>query len=640
MGANELNARYKINQLLVERMNRYPLWKYVLIGLVALIGLIYASPILFPSDNAIQITAIGKNVVSEQVLEKVKTTLSEQGIASKSIKLEGDKILARFADSDSQLLAAKKLRETLDDNKFVTALNLAPTTPGWLRALHAKPMYMGLDLRGGVHFLMEVDMDAAIKKAMNNYKDSIRLSLRKEKVRYQGVLVKGDHLEVVFKDEESLKKGRAVIAKTNPGELDFDEKEGSRGAILIVKINQKTLQEKKRFALKQNITTLRNRTNELGVSEPIIQQQGLDRIIVELPGIQDTARAKDTLGATATLEYHKVDAEHNPFQAKSTGNIPRGMVLYEDAQGNPVLLHREVIISGDQITSAAAGFDSKSNSPSVSLRLDGKGAKRMLEFTSQNVNQPMGVVFIETKIKRTVDEDGTVHKKKEVKKKVINVANILEPFGASFQTTGLESPQEAHKLALLLRAGALAAPVYIVEERTVGPSLGQANIDAGFKSVMLGFLLVLVFMAIYYKVFGLVANLALALNLVLIVAVLSMLQATLTLPGIAGIVLTVGMAVDANVLIYERIKEELRNGLTPHAAINSGYEKALSTIADANITTLIAAVVLYAFGTGPIKGFAITLMIGILSSMFTAIMGTRAMINLIYGKRKLKKIAI
>ncbi len=621
-------------------MNRYPLWKYLLIGFVALMGLIYASPILFPSDHAIQITATGKHVVSEQVLETVKSTLSKRAIPSKSIKLEGDRILVRFPDSDSQLVAAKKLRETLDEDKYITALNLAPTTPGWLRALNAKPMYMGLDLRGGVHFLMEVDMEAAIKKAITNYKDSIRTTLRSKNIRYQGVLEKGDYLEVVFKDEASLQKGRAEIAKNNPGELDFSERKGAKGVILVVKINEKTIQEKKRFALKQNITTLRNRTNELGVSEPIIQQQGLERIIVQLPGIQDTARAKEILGATATLEYRKVDTEHSAFQAKSSGNIPRGMVLYEDTEGNPVLLHRQVIIAGDQITSAAAGFDSRSNSPSVSLRLDGKGAKRMLEFTSQNVGQPMGVVFIETKIKRVVSDSGEIKKKKEVRKKVINVASILEPFGASFQTTGLDSPQEAHNLALLLRAGALAAPVYIVEERTVGPSLGQANIDAGFKSVMLGFVLVLVFMAVYYKVFGLIANLALALNLVLIVAVLSMLQATLTLPGIAGIVLTVGMAVDANVLIYERIKEELRNGLTPHAAINSGYEKALSTIADANITTLIAATVLYAFGTGPIKGFAITLVIGILSSMFTAIMGTRAVVNLIYGKRKLKKLAI
>ena len=620
-------------------MNRYPLWKYVLIGVVALFGLIYASPILFPSDHAIQITAVGQNTVTEEILTKTKTALSSQGIASKSIKLEGDRILARFSDSDTQLKAAKALRDAHNEESFTTALNLAPTTPGWLRSLGAKPMYMGLDLRGGVHFLMEVDMEAALKKAMDNYKDSFRDALIKKKIRYLGVVNKDDSIQVVFKDQASLELGRKEIAKTAIGELDFSVEEGKKGVMLVAKMKQSTIVEKKRFALKQNITTLRNRVNELGVSEPIIQQQGLERIIVQLPGIQDTARAKEILGATATLEYHKVDTEHNAFDAQSSGRVPRGMVLYKDADGRPVLLHRKIIIAGDQITSASAGFDNNSNSPSVSLRLDGKGAKRMFEFTSQNVGQPMGVVFIETKI-RSVTENGVVKKKKVTRKKVINVASILEPFSASFQTTGLDSPQEAHNLALLLRAGALAAPVYIVEERTVGPSLGQANIDAGFKSVILGFVLVLIFMAVYYKVFGLVANMALALNLVLIVAVLSMMQATLTLPGIAGIVLTVGMAVDANVLIYERIKEELRNGLTPHTAINAGYEKALSTIADANITTLIAATVLYAFGTGPIKGFAITLAIGILSSMFTAIMGTRSIINLIYGKRKITKLAI
>ncbi|MEE9351558.1 MAG: protein translocase subunit SecD [Thiotrichaceae bacterium] len=620
-------------------MNRYPLWKYVLIGVVALFGFIYASPILYPSDHAVQITAVGQNTITEDVLSKTRTAISSQGIASKSIVIEGDKILARFPDSDSQLKAIKQLRETHSEENFTTALNLAPTTPGWLKSLGAKPMYMGLDLRGGVHFLMEVDMEAALKKAMDNYKDSFRDTLIKKKIRYLGVVTKDGNIKVVFKDAASLEQGREAITKSTSGELDFSEEAGSKGVTLVATMKESTIREKKRFALKQNITTLRNRVNELGVSEPIIQQQGLERIIVQLPGIQDTARAKEILGATATLEYHKVDTEHSALDAQNSGRVPRGMVLYKDDVGNPVLLHRKIIIAGDQITSASAGFDNNSNSPSVSLRLDGKGAKRMFEFTSNNVDQPMGVVFIETKI-RSVTENGVVKKKKVTRKKVISIANILEPFGSSFQTTGLDSPQEAHNLALLLRAGALAAPVYIVEERTVGPSLGQANIDAGFKSVMLGFVLVLIFMAVYYKVFGLVANMALALNLVLIVAVLSLMQATLTLPGIAGIVLTVGMAVDANVLIYERIKEELRNGLTPHTAINSGYEKALSTIADANITTLIAATVLYAFGTGPIKGFAITLAIGILSSMFTAIMGTRAIINLIYGKRKINKLAI
>lgn len=620
-------------------MNRYPLWKYVLIGIVALFGLIYASPILFPSDLAVQVTSIGKNVVSEQVLEKTKAVLAQNQVNTKTVELNGDKILARFPDSDSQLKAAKFIREGLGEDDFSTALNLAPTTPAWLRSLNAKPMNLGLDLRGGVHFLMEVDMEAAIKKAIDNYKDSFRDTLIKEKIRYLGVVVKGEEIQVTFKDQASFEAGSTEIAKSSDGELDFSQQESSKGVVLIASMKESTIREKKRFALKQNITTLRNRVNELGVAEPVIQQQGLERIIVQLPGIQDTARAKEILGATATLEFRKVDTENSAFDAQSTGRVPRASKLYADAEGNPVLLNRRVIIAGEQITSAAAGFDSQSNSPSVNLRLDGKGSKRMFEFTTQNVGQLMGVVFIETKIKNIVDGE-TVKKVKQTKQKVINTATIREPFGKSFQITGLDSSQEAHNLALLLRAGALAAPVYIVEERTVGPSLGQANIDAGFKSVLLGFVLVLVFMALYYKAFGLVANLALALNLVLIVAVLSLLQATLTLPGIAGIVLTVGMAVDANVLIFERIKEELRNGLTPHAAINSGYDKALSTIADANITTLIAATVLFAFGTGPIKGFAITLAIGILSSMFTAIMGTRAVVNLIYGKRRLKKLAI
>ncbi|CAA6808625.1 MAG: Protein-export membrane protein SecD (TC 3.A.5.1.1) [uncultured Thiotrichaceae bacterium] len=620
-------------------MNRYPLWKYLIIGLVALVGLIYASPILFPSDHAVQVSPAGKNTLTEATVKTIETRLAEEGLAIKKMETAEDQLLIRFAGSETQLKASKVIREAIGEEDYITALNLAPTTPAWLRSLNAKPMYMGLDLRGGVHFLMEVDMDTAIKKAMNNYKDAIRDVLIKKKIRYLGVSVKDQHLEVKFKDAESAESGQRAIAKMATGELDFSTQETAKGVTLIASLKESTLVEKKRFALQQNITTLRNRVNELGVSEPVIQQQGLERIIVQLPGIQDTGRAKQILGATATLEFRKVDVTSSAVDAARSGQIPRGTKLFQDADGNPVLLRREVIIAGEQVTSAAAGFDAQSNSPSVNLRLDGKGSKRMFEFTTANVQQFMGVVYIETKI-RTENVDGELVRKKVEKKKVINQAQIREPFGKSFQITGLDSPAEAHNLALLLRAGALAAPVYIVEERTVGPSLGQANIDAGFKSVVLGFVLVLIFMAVYYKVFGLVANLALALNLVLIVAVLSMLQATLTLPGIAGIVLTVGMAVDANVLIYERIREEIRNGLSPQAAINSGYGKALSTIADANITTLIAAVVLYAFGTGPIKGFAIVLAIGIMSSMFTSIMGTRSIINLIYGNRKVSKLHI
>ncbi len=621
-------------------MNRYPMWKYVLIGIVAFVGLIYASPILFPSDHAIQITPQGKFVVDDKVLQALNAQFKEKGIVVKKVDVENNSALYRFNDAATQLKAIDIVRQTLGEEDYVSALNLAATTPDWLRALNANPMYMGLDLRGGVHFLMEVDMEAALKKALNNYKETFRNELINKKIKYKGIAIIDGHLEVLFNDKATFDRGLKVIDSLANDELILKEKVTEKNAVkLIVTMKEATLKAKKSFALKQNITTLRNRVNELGVAEPVIQQQGLDRIIVQLPGIQDTARAKNILGATATLEFHKVDRENSAISAQQSGVVPSGDKLFSDTDGNPVLLKRRTIIEGDSITNASAGYDNQSNSPMVSLSLDSKGGNRMLKFTSENVQQYMGVVFVETKA-IPVMVDGVRKLNKKTTKKVINQAQVREPFGSRFQITGLDSTEEAHNLALLLRAGALAAPVYIVEERTIGPSLGEANVDAGFKSVALGFVLVLIFMALYYRVFGLVANLALALNLVLIVAVLSMMQATLTLPGIAGIVLTVGMAVDANVLIYERIKEELGNGLSPQAAIDSGYAKALSTIADANITTLIAATVLFTFGTGPIKGFAITLAIGILSSMFTAIMGTRAIINSIYGNRKVEKLAI
>lgn len=627
-------------------MNRYPLWKYVIIGLVALASLLYAAPILYPSDHAIKLSSAGSTLVTEQILEEAKQALDTNKVSFKSIVLHENekddkktKVLIRFTDSDTQLQAIKIIRKAFDEEEFTASLNLAPTTPAWLRAINAKPMYMGLDLRGGVHFLMEVDMPSAIKKALNNYKDSFRSGLIKKEIKYAGIVAKENRVEIIFKNQQDFTIGRDIVAKIADGDFELSSTTTDRGVILIATMKQKTIATTKTFALKQNITTLRNRVNELGVSEPTIQQQGVKHIVVQLPGIQDIARAKNILGATATLEFHKVDTEHSAFDAKQSGRAPKGARLYKASDGSPVLLHRRTIIAGEHITGASAGFDSQNNTPSVNLKLNGIGAKRMLAFTSQNVGEPMGVVFIETKSKMVM-VDGVKTRLNSTKKKVINQATIREPFGSSFQITGLDSSDEAHDLAVFLRAGTLAAPVYIVEERTVGPSLGQANIDAGFKSVVLGFVLVLIFMAVYYKVFGLVANIALALNLVVIIAVLSLMQAVLTLPGIAGIVLTVGMAVDANVLIYERIKEELRNGISPQSAINAGYEKALSTIADANITTLIAATVLFTFGTGPIKGFAITLAIGILSSMFTAIMGTRAVINLIYGRRKVTKIAI
>ena len=621
-------------------MNRYPLWKYIMIIAVTVIGLIFALPNLYPSQPALQITAAKTGqTLNNETLEKIKTAVSSKGIKILKIEsLDDKKVQIRFDSPDHQLAAAEAIKESLGKS-FNTALNLAPSTPSWLSGLN--PMNLGLDLRGGVHFLMEVDMKAALDKALARHSEEFRSFLRSKKISYLGVKRVKDHLIIQFKTAELRDKARLAIKPEYRNQIDFTDQETPKGAALKAQLTQVNINNTKRFALQQNITTLRKRVNELGVSEPVIQQQGLERIVVQLPGVQDPAQAKVILGTTATLEFRLVDEGNDPYAAQAGGRIPAGDKLFKERNGNPILLKRRVMLTGDYITNATAGFDQRDNRPSVTIVLDGKGSKLFAKATGANVQKLMGVVFIEHKTDITKLPDGTVKKKTTVDKEVINVARIQEQLSKRFQITGLDTPQESHNLALLLRAGALAAPVYIVEERTIGPSLGADNISAGFKSVVIGFVLVLIFMAVYYRVFGLVANVALTLNLVLIVAILSMLQATLTLPGIAGIVLTVGMAVDANVLIYERIKEELRNGLTPQAAINSGYEKAFSTIADANITTLIAAIVLYGMGTGPIKGFAITLAIGIASSMFTAIMGTRAIINLIYGRKKnLKKLAI
>ncbi|HGG59420.1 MAG TPA: protein translocase subunit SecD [Gammaproteobacteria bacterium] len=609
-------------------MNRYPLWKYLLVILVTLIGFVYALPNLYPADPALQITGSGTARVDDGVKTKVDKILSESSLPSKSAQLDDGKLTVRFADTDTQLTAFAKVKDALS-SEYVTALNLAPSTPEWLSAIGGKPMYLGLDLRGGVHFLLEVDMKAALDKALERYQTDFRGTLREEKVRYLGVRKEQGLLAVKFREPEHREAGMAALSKNFRGEFELTEEDKDGALTIRAVLKQKTQDDIKRFALKQNITSLRKRVNELGVAEPIIQQQGLDRIVVQLPGVQDTARAKKILGATATLEFRLVDEQGDPFAAKSSGRVPPGDQLYHERDGTPVLLKRRVMLTGEYITDAQSGIDQRDGGPSVSITLDGKGARLFSKVTGANVKKLMAVVFIETK------PDG-----RKVKN-VINIARIQEQLSKRFQITGLDSTTEARDLALLLRAGALAAPMRFVEERTVGPSLGKANIEQGFKSVVFGFILVLVFMLIYYKVFGLIANIALALNLVLIVAALSMMQATLTMPGIAGIVLTVGMAVDANVLIFERIREELRAGNSPQASINAGYEKAFSTIADANITTLIAAVVLFTFGTGPIKGFAVTLSIGVLFSMFTAIMGTRAIINLIYGgKPRLKSLPI
>jgi len=608
-------------------MNRYPLWKYLLVVAVLLVGLVYALPNLYPEDPALQISSSTPQPIKADLQARVETLLKEGSLEFKSVEVDAEKLMFRFQDTNTQLAALSLVQDALGSD-FITALNLAPATPGWLRSLNALPMYLGLDLRGGVHFLLEVDMKAAVTKAVERNQVDFRSTLREAKVRYLGVLREGNALKVRFRSAEDYSQGLEALKASF--RADFEITEGAAESLeLTAKFNERAVDDIKRFALKQNITALRKRVNELGVMEPIIQQQGLERIVVQLPGVQDTARAKKILGATATLEFRLVDEQADAASAEAGGRAPAGDRLYHERNGNPVLLKRRVMLTGEYITGAASGIDSENGGASVSITLDGKGARIFSRATGDNVKRLMGVVYIETKPDgRKVEE-------------VINVARIQEQLSKRFQITGLDNPREARDLALLLRAGALAAPMSFVEERTVGPSLGKANIDQGFMSVVIGFVLVMIFMAVYYRVFGLVANLALTMNLLLIVAILSMLQATLTMPGIAGIVLTVGMAVDANVLIFERIREELRNGNSPQASIHAGYEKALSTITDANITTLIAAMVLFIFGTGPIKGFAVTLSIGILSSLFTAIMGTRAVINLIYGRKPhLKSIAI
>jgi preprotein translocase subunit SecD len=624
-------------------MNRYPLWKYLLLIAITVIGLLYALPNLYPSDPSLQITMEDRHKFNGKEVENIQAALTDAKITVKKIDLAEEKLTVRFNNTDDQFASVDPVKAALGKN-YITALTLASTTPGWLQSLNALPMYLGLDLRGGVHFLMEVDMKTAVDKSLERYRTELGSFLRGEELHYLGVIRDAESLIIKFKDasfrEKALKAlNREYNLTTVNGLLDFKEIPAKKGVALKVTLTEANIKNTKRFALKQNITTLRNRVNELGVSEPIIQQQGLERIVVELPGVQDPAAAKKILGATATLEFRMVDEENDPYQAQASRRTPPGDKLFMERNGNPILLKRKVMLTGDFITGADAGFD-ENQRPSVTITLDGKGASMFARATGKNIKKLMAVVFIEHKTDIKKLADGTISKKTTKTQEVINVARIQERLSKRFQITGLDSTKESNGLAILLRAGALAAPVYIVEERTIGPSLGADNVEDGRNAVIIGFIFVLIFMVFYYRVFGLVANLALTLNLVLIVAVLSMLQATLTLPGIAGIVLTVGMAVDANVLIYERIKEELRNGVSPQAAIQSGYEKAFSTIADANITTLIAAIVLYGMGTGPIKGFAITLAIGIVSSMFTAIMGTRAVINLIYGNRRIKKLQI
>ena len=615
-------------------MNHYAGWKNALIVFFLFISTLYAIPNLYGSDLAIQITGTGDYVVQEKDLKSINETLSENSVDYKSATIENNNVLIRFSDSKSQLTSKALLKDSLNRN-YVVALNLAPSIPQWLSSLGGRAMSLGLDLRGGVHFLLEVDMNAVTAMAMDRYYNELRTTLREDKL-YKKIRKDEDILVVSFKTEELKNEAKKVIKSDLP---DLIIAEGSEQALeLGLEISSSAQAAAKLSALKQNITTLRNRVNELGVAEPIIQQQGTERIVVQLPGVQDTARAKEILGAVATIEFRMVDEKNDVQTAIQSGKTPAGSKIYKFKDGRPLLLKTNVITTGENIVDASSSMD-ENNQPSVSIVLDSSGGRSMLDTTKEFIGYRMAVVFIENKVE-TVLEDGIAVKKRSKTQDIINAATIQGTFSNRFQITGLDSSREATNLALLLRAGSLSAPVEIIEERTIGPSLGADNIQKGLISVLVGFALVLVFMGWRYRVFGLVANLALTINLITIVSILSLIQATLTLPGIAGIVLTVGMAVDANVLIFERIKEELKATKNIQKAISAGYEKALLTIADANITTLIASIVLFSFGTGAIKGFAVTLSIGIITSMFTAIIVSRAVINIIYGGKKIEELAI
>ncbi|MUK48345.1 protein translocase subunit SecD [Aliivibrio fischeri] len=617
-------------------LNRFPLWKYLMVVSVLLISALYALPNLYGEDPAVQITGSRGTEVQTSTLDVVAENLKNNDIDYKSIAFENGSVLVRFNDTDSQISARDIINESLGKD-YVVALNLAPLTPDWLTSIGAAPMKLGLDLRGGVHFLMEVDMDAAMSKLIGQQEESFRTDLREAKIRYRAIRDSGkDSVEVVLRSEEQLAEAKKVLSDAHR-DMTFVESESNGQFKLIATFTEQRLQEIRNYAVEQNITIIRNRVNELGVAEPLVQRQGASRIVVELPGVQDTARAKEILGATATLEFREVDDKAD-LAAAASGRAPAGSEIKEDRNGRPVVLKKRIILGGASITDASSSADEYGR-PQVNISLDSEGGSKMTAFSRKNIGKLMATVFTEYKDSGRRTPEGRVILSKT--EEVINQATIQSALGRSFRITGIDSQAEAHNLALLLRAGALIAPISIVEERTIGPSMGQQNIDMGILACIWGMVAVMIFTLVYYRGFGLVANLALMANLVLIIGVMSMIPgATMTLPGIAGIVLTVGMAVDANVLIFERIREELRDGRNPQQAIHQGYANAFSTIADANITTLITAIILFAVGTGAIKGFAVTLSIGILTSMFTAIVGTRCVINLVYGGKRVDKLSI
>ena len=608
-------------------MNRYPMWKNILVAVMILIGLTYTIPNFFGESPAVQITpAKSTSKLDSALLGKVEDIFKQEKIDYDGVFQDARGVKARFANTDTQIRAKDVLQANLGSD-YTVALNLLSRSPNWLRSLGAKPMYLGLDLRGGVHFLMQVDMKAALSKAAERFVGDFKIALRKERISYVGVSREGENVQIHFNNEDELTKARSVIAKEYPN-LTLEESTSGEERILKASLNlveQKSIQD---FAIKQNIQTLHNRINELGVAEPIIQQQGADRVVVQLPGVQDTAKAKEILGRTATLEIRMVDEEKSDFatlEKAEKGQAPMGDEAFKNRDGRAVLVKKNVVLTGDYITDAGPGVDSQSGRSTVNVTLDARGARIFQQITRENVGKRMAILLI---------EKGSTE--------VITAPTINEEIGGGrVQISGMANTQEATDIALLLRAGALAAPMDIIEERTVGPSMGQDNINRGIHSTLWGFAAIAVMMMIYYMAFGVVSVTALAINLLLLVAMLSMLQATLTLPGLAAIALALGMAIDANVLINERIREELRNGNTPQASIHAGYDRAWDTILDSNVTTLIAGLALFMFGTGPIKGFAVVHVLGILTSMFSAVLVSRAMVNFIYGyRRKLNKLSI
>jgi preprotein translocase subunit SecD len=604
-------------------MNRYPLWKYLVVAAALVLGLVYTLPNFYGESPAVQVSAARATLKFDAALrQRVETALNQAKIPFERSQLEANNIKVRFADTDAQLKAKTALEEDLGSD-YVVALNLLSRSPAWLTSIHALPMYLGLDLRGGVHFLLQVDMKSAIDKAIDRYAADVRTLMREKKIQYLSVSRQGQAVEIKFGDAAERDKAKDALSSAE-GDLVYQEEQRGSDLYLIASMRPDAQKRRQEMDLKQNLTTLRNRVNELGVAEPIIQQQGEDRIVVQLPGVQDTARAKQILGRTATLEIRMADFTDAEVRAALSGEIPLGAELLRERDGQPILVRKNVILTGEYITDASPGFDEHGRS-AVHVTLDGRGARIFQQVTRDNVGKRMAILLIE-----------------KGKAEVVTAPVIqTEIPGGRVQITGMRNTEEANDIALLLRAGALAAPMEIIEERTVGPSLGADNIKRGFDSTLIGFAAIAVFMIVYYRVFGLIASFGLGVNVLLLVALLSMLQATLTLPGIAGIALTVGMAIDANVLIFERIREELRNGNSPQAAIHAGFDRAWDTIFDSNITTLIAGFFLFWLGSGPVRGFAVTLCLGILTSMFSAVTVSRAVVNLSYGRMKrVQKLSI